>query len=308
MPTADPPDTAAERGAAGLRWRPAAPGQAVDGGAGRSAAATLPSAGDWPPVLVAEDLLERGVVAAFTTRVGGTSARPFDSCNLGLRVGDDPRRVLANRRRVLTVLGLAGRPLATMRQVHGANVAVVGPDVPGQGPPEGRPPLARDQGADVLVTTSPGPALMALTADCVPVLLADPAARVVAAVHAGWRGLAAGAVEAGVAALAAAGADPGRTVALVGPCIGPAAYEVGPDVLDQVAGRYPDAAATTAGGRPSLDLAAAATAALAGAGVAGIRVGGECTHDQPDRFFSFRREGTTGRQAGIVALAPVAGP
>jgi YfiH family protein len=291
MPTADPPDTAAEARATGLPWRPAPPGASGGGAAG--------TFGDWPPVLVAEDLLERGVVAAFTARVGGTSAAPFDSCNLGLRVGDDVGRVLANRRRVMTVLGLAGRPLAFMRQVHKAGVAVVGPEFRGQGPPEALPPVAE---ADILVTAVAGPVLLALTADCVPVLLADPAARVVAAVHAGWRGLAAGAVEAGVAALAAAGGDPGAAVALVGPCIGASAYEVGPDVLDQVAGRYPEAAATTAAGRPALDLAAAAGAALAAAGVGAVRVAGECTFTQPERFFSFRRDGTTGRQAGVIAL------
>jgi YfiH family protein len=297
MPTADPPDTAAEARLAGLPWRPAPPGASGGGAAG--------TFGDWPPVLVAEDLLEQGVVAAFTARVGGTSAAPFDSCNLGLRVGDDVGRVLANRRRVMTVLGLAGRPLAFMRQVHKADVAVVGPDFGGpsgiQGPPEALPPVAE---ADVLVTATAGPVLLALTADCVPVLLADPAARVVAAVHAGWRGLAAGAVEAGVAALAAAGGDPSASVALVGPCIGASAYEVGPDVLDQVAGRYPEAAATTASGRPAVDLAAAAGAALGAAGVGAVRVAGECTFTQPERFFSFRRDGTTGRQAGVIALVP----
>jgi YfiH family protein len=280
---------------ASLVWRPEPPGD----GAAASA---------WPPLLVAEDLVALGVVAAFTSRAGGRSEPPFDTLNLGLRCGDELRTVLANRRRVLTVLGLAGRPLAAVRQVHGARVLVAGSTQLGDGPPEALPALGD---ADGLVTSEPGtsdqsPALLVLTADCVPILLADPAARVVAAVHAGWRGLAAGVVEAGVAALAEQGGDPAATVALVGPCIGPVGYEVGPDVRDQVAGRYPAAAAETPLGRPALDLAAAASAALAGAGVGDVRVAGERTDERPERWFSYRREPTTGRQAGIIALVRAA--
>ncbi|HEV3399836.1 MAG TPA: laccase domain-containing protein, partial [Actinomycetes bacterium] len=152
---------------------------------------------------MAEDLLEAGIVAAFTGRAGGTSGAPFATLNLGLRVGDDLRRVLANRRRVATVLGLAGLPWALARQVHGATVlharpGPAGPGPPedrsrpaqvrlGQGPPEGKPTVGE---ADGLVTADPGVVLAVLTADCAPVLLADPAAGVVGAVHAGWRGLA----------------------------------------------------------------------------------------------------------------------
>jgi YfiH family protein len=142
-----------------------------------------------------------------------------------------------------------------------------------------------------------------LAADCVPVLLADPAARVVAAAHAGWRGLAAGVVEAAAGAFAQRGGDPAAAVALVGPAIGPCCYEVGAQVRDAVAGRYPAAAAVTRTGRPSLDLAAGAVEALRRSGFARVRPAGECTSDQPDRFFSHRRDGTTGRQAGLVALA-----
>jgi YfiH family protein len=268
----------------GLSWRPAPPGTGDTGG--------------WPPVLVAEDLLEAGVVAAFTSRAGGSSAPPYDSCNLGMRIGDDPRRVLSNRRRVLTVLGLAGRPIACVRQVHGPSVVTVDPAALGDGPPEGKAPLAE---ADALVTGSAEPVLMVITADCVPVLLADPAARVVAAVHAGWRGLAAGVVEAGVAALAAAGGDPAATVGLVGPCVGPAGYEVSPEVQAQVAGRYASAEARTEAGTPALDLAAGAAEALGRAGVGEIRSSGEHT-GAAERFFSYRRASTTGRQAGLVAL------
>jgi YfiH family protein len=271
-----------------LTWQPGPP-------AGGSATP------DWPPLLVAEDLLARGVVAAFTSRAGGRSLPPYDTCNLGLRVGDDLRAVLANRRRVATVLGLAGLPWATVRQVHGSGVARVAPAALPQGPPEAKPPLAE---ADALVTADEGVVLVVLVADCVPVLLADPERRVAAAVHAGWRGLAAGAVEAAAAAFAALGGRPAASAALVGPAAGPCCYEVGEDVRERVAGRYQAAAATTRGGRPALDLAAAATVALTRAGFADPALAGECTVHQPERFFSYRRDRGMGRQAGIVALVP----
>jgi purine-nucleoside/S-methyl-5'-thioadenosine phosphorylase / adenosine deaminase len=310
-------------GVAGMAWRPGPP---EAGG---------PDPG-WPPVLVAEDLLEAGIVAAFTGRAGGSSAPPFATLNLGLAVGDDLRRVLANRRRVATVLGLAGRPWALARQVHGNRVLTVDTGRPGAGPapsgsgpiemmepgdrpaeagfgpaetvgvgtgpPEGKPPVGE---ADGLVTTDPGVVLGVLTADCAAVLLADPEARVVGAVHAGWRGLAAGVVEAGVTAMAALGADPAATVGLVGPAVGGCCYEVGPDVREAVGTRYPAALATTRDGRPALDPAAGAAQALERAGVGRLRVAGECTVDLADRHFSHRRDhGRTGRQAGLIALVP----
>jgi len=273
----------------GLAWRPAppAPGEAPA----------------WPPLLVADDLLGRGVVAAFSGRSGGASAGPYQSLNLGLRVGDDLRRALSNRRRVATVLGLAGLPWAVARQIHSALVLPVehGRSL-GQGPPEAKLPVGEGDG---LVTAEPGVVLVVLTADCVPVLLADPAAGVVGAVHAGWRGLAAGVVEAGMAALAGLGADPAATVGLVGPAVGGCCYEVGADVRAAVGDRYPAALATTRDGRPSLDPAAAAADALARAGVGEVRVAAECTYDLAERFFSHRRDhGVTGRQAGLVALVP----
>jgi polyphenol oxidase len=279
---------------AGLVWRPGPP--PVGG-----------PAPAWPPVLVAEDLLEAGVVAAFTGRVGGSSEPPYATLNLGLRVGDDLRRALANRRRVATVLGLAGLPWALARQVHGADVLRVDAARVGEGPPEAKAPLGD---ADGLVTAEPGVVLVVLTADCVPVLLADPAAGVVGAVHAGWRGLAAGVVEAGVAAMAEQGADPGACVGLVGPAAGGCCYEVGPDVRDAVGSRYPAALATTRDGRPALDPAAGAAQALERAGVeaTNVSVVGECTLDLGERFFSHRRDhGRTGRQAGLIALVPQGG-
>ena len=287
-----PPEDPGRAGPDGVVWRPGPP----------TAAEPAPA---WPPLLVAEDLLEAGIVAAFTGRAGGTSEAPYATLNLGLRVGDDLRRVLANRRRVATVLGLAGRPWALARQVHSATVLAVDAGRLGQGPPEARPPLGDGDG---LVTTDPGVVLAVLTADCAPVLLADPAAGVVGAVHAGWRGLAAGVVEAGVAAMAELGADPAGCVGLVGPAVGGCCYEVGPEVRDAVGARLPAALATTRDGRPALDPAAGAAQALERAGVGQVRVAGECTFDLEERFFSHRRDhGRTGRQAGIVALVPGGG-
>jgi polyphenol oxidase len=289
-----PPSSSADRVTEGLVWRPAPPGAAPAAGAA-----------GWPPVLVAEDLLARGVVAAFSGRAGGFSAAPYDTLNLGLRVGDDLRAVLRNRRRVATVLSVAGLPWATLRQVHGASVVRASLQALGQGPPEARPQLAE---ADGLVTGQPGLVLAVFTADCVPVLLADPAAGVAAALHAGWRGLAAGVLEAGVEAFAAAGADPGAAVALVGPAIGPCCYQVGPEVAEAVGERYPAAPATTSDGSLAIDTAAAAVQALRRAGVGAVRAARECTAHQPERFFSHRRDGVTGRQAGIVALLGRGGP
>ncbi len=258
-------------------------------------------------MLVAEDLLGQGVVAAFSSRAGGLGRPPYQSLNLGLRVGDEVRTALANRRRLANVLGLAGLPWATVRQVHSATAVTAARDQLGHGPPEAKPALAE---ADALVTAEAGLVLVVLTADCVPVLLVDPAGRVTAAVHAGWRGLAAGVVEAAAAGFAGAGGDPAGAcaVALIGPAIGPCCYEVGPEVRDAVAARYPVAAATTRAGRPSLDLAAAVAEALRRSGFERVQTAGECTLDHPDRFFSYRREGTTGRQAGLVALTPAGTP
>jgi polyphenol oxidase len=273
----------------GLVWRPAPPG----------AASPAAPAAQWPPVLVAEDLLDAGVVAAFSSRAGGFGSAPYQSLNLGLRVGDELRTVLRNRRRLATVLSVAGLPWATVRQVHGAAVVQARRELLGQGPPEARPPLAE---ADGVVTDQPGLLLAVFTADCVPVLLADPAARVVGAVHAGWRGLAAGVLEAGVRAFADLGADLGASAAVVGPAIGPCCYEVGAEVAEAVGERYPAAPATTRDGRLAIDTTAAAVQALERAGLGAVRAVRECTAHQPERFFSYRRDGATGRQAGVVAL------
>lgn len=243
------------------------------------------------PVLEVD--LGPGVRAGFTTRVGGVSAAPWDELNLGLGVGDDPAAVAENRARVAA---WAGAPVAFARQVHGADVHVLAD------PAEAVADAVAD--ADALVTALPGTAVGVLVADCVPVLLADPAAGVVAAVHAGRRGLAAGVLQAAVAAMVARGADPDRLRAAVGPAISGARYEVPAAMRDEVAALVPEAACTTAWGTPGLDLPAGAAAVLRRAGVGDVQVPGWCT-DTEARFYSHRRAqraGTgTGRSAGVVA-------
>lgn len=207
-----------------------------------------------------------GATALFTTRRGGVSEGPYASLNVGLATQDDPERVAANRERVREHAGAAR--LAQGRQVHGTHVVI-----DGEGSEE----------ADGQVTTRPGVAAIVLTADCLPVALAGPGAAGV--VHAGWRGLAGGVLEAGVAALGS-----GPVAAAIGPGIGPCCYEIGDDVR-----------AVFASSERTLDLKAVARARLEAAGVQEIHDCGLCTACDPQRFFSHRRDrGITGRQAGLA--------
>jgi YfiH family protein len=207
-----------------------------------------------------------GGTALFTTRRGGVSEGAFASLNLGLKTDDDPDRVRENRERVRAQAGV--ERLVQGRQVHGTRVVVDADDV---------------QEADGQLTTRPGVAAIVLVADCLPVALVGP--RAVGMVHAGWRGLAAGVLEAGVAAL---GACP--LAAAIGPGIGPCCCEVGDDVR-----------AVFGTGERTLDLKAIARARLRAAGVDEIHDCGLCTACDEQRFFSHRRDrGVTGRQAGLA--------
>lgn len=235
-----------------------------------------------------------GVLAGFTTRAGGRSTGVWRGLNLGALVGDDPDAVAANRAALERRIG-ARVVFAT--QVHGADVVVVGP---------------HDEGgvrADGLVTTSPDVALGVYVADCAPVLLADPVARVVGAAHAGRPGLVAGILQQTVAAMVRAGADPAQVVAAVGPCIAGASYEVPASMRDDVAAVVPEAAARTASGTPAVDLGRGVAAVLRRCGVVDVRTDGRDTYAHPS-LYSHRRavhEGTalTGRFAGVVRLVGV---
>jgi len=239
------------------------------------------------------DLLPAGLPVpadgGFSTRAGGRSGGPYASLNLGGHVGDEPAHVAANRDLLATACGLAPGALVVMQQVHGAGVAVVdGPS------PEGVP------GVDALVTGTPGLGLVVLAADCLPVLLADPVAGVVAVAHAGRQGLVAGVLQAAVAAMTGLGAVPSRTSAVVGPSACPRCYEVPLAMADAVEAAVPGTRATTSAGTPSVDLAAGARSLLRAAGLRSVAVVGGCTLEQPERWFSYRRDGVTGRHAGLV--------
>ena len=224
------------------------------------------------------------VRALCTTRQGGVSSGPWASLNLGEHCGDEPAHV--NENRALLDRHLPAAPL-WLRQVHGVCVVRHEGEVP-------QPPEAVAFGA--------GRVCAVLTADCLPVFLCDRAGTRVAVAHAGWRGLAAGVLEAAVAAL---GGDPGDLLAWLGPAIGPGTYEVGGDVASAFAERSgPDfsAAFVPSGDRWRLDLYAAARLKLAHAGVRSVYGGGLCTYSDPERFYSFRRDGVTGRMASLIWL------
>ncbi|MBK6768149.1 MAG: peptidoglycan editing factor PgeF [Ardenticatenales bacterium] len=263
-----------------------------------------------PPVpLLRSALLDGldGLRHAFTTRNGGVSAAPYAALNLGLHVGDAAEAVVANRAAVAAALGLDAGALVLAEQVHGADVAVVGSADRGRGALR---PATALPGCDVLVTAEPGVALVALAADCVPILLADPVRRTAAAVHAGWRGTVAGAAGAAVRAMAALGSRPGDVRAAIGPCIGVEHYDVGGNVADAAAAAWPDDAArwiVDRRGATAFDLAAANRDQLVAAGLAPDHVAmcGISTAGDVGTWFSHRAEGgRTGRQAGIVGWAP----
>jgi YfiH family protein len=244
------------------------------------------------------DLLTAGlpapVAGVFTVRAGGTSLPPYDGLNLGMHVGDEWDRVFANRDLLADAAGLPRGSLAFARQVHGAKVAVV----------ERLSSRARDRGiagVDALVTARQGIALVVLAADCLPVLLADPAAGVVAAAHAGRAGLVAGVLQQTLAAMTDLGAVPDRTTAVIGPAACGRCYELPEALADEVGAAVPGSRSTTRTGTASVDLAAGAAYLLRAAGVSVSNVGG-CTLEQPERFYSYRRDSRTGRHAGMVWL------
>ncbi len=225
-----------------------------------------------------------------TDRRGGRSRAPYDSFNLGDHVGDDPGDVAANRSRVARELGVGEDRLVWMNQVHGADVTVV------DGPQDG--PVAA---TDALVTATPGLVLGVLAADCVPVLITDPVAGVVAAVHAGREGLRRGVLPATLSAMASLGARARHVTALLGPAVCGACYEVPQEMQAEVAAVAPAAAVPTRRGTAGLDLRAGLAEVLGRAGVTEVVHDPRCTVEDP-QLFSHRRDGVTGRQAGLVWL------
>lgn len=228
------------------------------------------------------------VRALTTTRPGGVSRASYRALNLAGHVGDEPARVAENRRRLIDALHLPAEP-AWLEQVHGTHVIEL----------TGKPPA---EAADAAVTRQAGVVLAVLTADCLPVVLGEPDGATVAVVHAGWRGMAAGVIEAAVAAL---DVDPARLHAWLGPAIGPAAYEVGEDVREAFVVADPGARAAFGPGRPGrwqCNLYTLARRRLAAAGIGSIGGGGLCTFSDAERFFSYRRDGRCGRMATLAWL------
>ncbi len=236
--------------------------------------------------------LASGVLFMFTGRGGGVSAAPYDTLNMGGAVGDDAAAVAENRRRAARACGLGAERLAWMHQVHGSAVRYAG-GTAGAAVPE----------ADAMFTDVPGLALGVLVADCAPVLLADPEARIVGAAHAGREGMAAGVVTGLLSAMSAAGADPARVHAVIGPHICGGCYEVPGPLRARVARKVPESGCVTRKGTPGIDVGSGVEAQLAGAGVKNIDRDPRCTAETAD-LYSYRRDGRTGRLAGLVWLAP----
>jgi YfiH family protein len=253
-----------------------------------------------PTPLAADCLaLVAGAEHGFFTRRGGVSVGGYASLNCGLGSRDDPAAVQENRARVMACLGAEG--LITAHQVHSATAVIA--EAPWRH--EERPR------ADAIVTARPGFAVAVLTADCAPVLFADPTARIVAAAHAGWRGALSGIIESTLATMEKLGARRERVRAAVGPSIGQGAYEVGPEFEAQFLGR--DAASAPFFSRrephlrPHFDLASYCEERLRRAGVATVDIVAPCTYAHADDFFSYRRsraqiEADYGRQISAIVL------
>jgi YfiH family protein len=236
---------------------------------------------DWPA--------PPGVRALSTLRGdarSGVSKASYGCFNLGDHVGDDPAAVAENRRRLKVGAGLPSEPV-WLSQVHGIGVADLdSPAAPGR--------------ADAAITREAVKVCAILTADCLPILFATDSGDTVAAAHAGWRGLAAGVIEATVRAM---GVPPGSLVAWLGPAIGPKHFEVGPEVREAfLAGnaKAGEAFEANARGRFMADLAMLARQRLRGLGVSRVYGGRECTFTQAERYYSHRRDGITGRQATLI--------
>lgn len=234
------------------------------------------------------------VRALCSTRLGGVSRAPWDSLNLGDHVGDRLEHVECNRALLARVAGVEASRIAWLNQVHGTDVIEIEASFTGKPKPD----------ADAAYTRTPGMVCAILTADCLPVLLCDCDGTVVGTAHAGWRSLAGGVVENLVEAM---DVPPERLMAWLGPAIGPAAFEVGPEVREAFVADDPDAdgAFTASGVRPGhylADIYLLARQRLSRSGVNVISGGGYCTVQDVPRFFSYRRDGRTGRMASLIWL------
>lgn len=243
-----------------------------------------------------------GIRHGFFTRAGGVSSGVYADLNCGLGSSDQQPSVLQNRARVCEYLGGTSGSVVTLYQVHGTTaLTVTAAPLSGQ-------PLPK---ADAVVSNTPGLVIGVLTADCTPVLFADPQARVVAAAHAGWRGAVSGVLEAAMAEMERLGARRSRILAAIGPTIGQQAYEVGPDFEADVLARDPTSAgffARTGAQKPHFDLPGYVYARLANSGLQSIELNAPCTYANESKFFSYRRsqhlkQPDYGRQISAIVVA-----
>lgn len=233
---------------------------------------------------------ERPVRIFFTTRGGGYSKAPYEGLNLGDHVGDDPTLVARNRAHVADVIGLPLERFVYMEQVHSPTVTVV----------EATTPTPVEL-TDAIVTTERDLALVVLTADCVPVLLSDADHGIVAAVHGGRLGARNGIVKKTVEQMVSLGATPATMHAWIGPAASGRHYELPQEMVADVEKHLPGSASTTVNHTPSVDLRAGIVRQLYGLGVVAVNTDPRCTIEDTD-FFSYRRDGQTGRQASIIFL------
>jgi polyphenol oxidase len=242
-----------------------------------------------------------GIRHAFFTREGGVSEGVYASLNAGVGSADDPAKVAENRARMAKAVGVTPERLLTAYQVHSPDVVVAEKPWPADARPC----------ADAIVTRVPGLAIGVSTADCGPVLFADPQARVIGAAHAGWRGALSGVLEAAIAAMERLGAERGRLVAAVGPMISQRNYEVGNEVMEQFTKADAENARFFATGRPGhaqFDLPGLIAARLARAGIRQVEDLAACTYADPRLFYSYRRtthraEPDYGRHVNAIALS-----
>ncbi len=253
-------------------------------------------------MLTSQTLARRaGIRHGFFTRQGGVSTGIYAALNCGLGSRDDAEAVRENRSRAMAAMALPADALQTAYQVHGTTVLGIEASGPNR------------EEADAMVTDLRGVALGILTADCAPVLFADAGAGVIGAAHAGWRGALAGVLASTVEAMEALGAARARIAAAVGPCIGRASYEVGPDFAAPFAAEDAENkqwfSAPNAAGRPHFDLEGYVASKLDALGLASVSVSGADTCADPARYFSYRRsfiagEPDYGRALSSIALAP----
>jgi YfiH family protein len=251
--------------------------------------------------IVADVLSVPGIAHGFFTRKGGVSSGIYESLNCGLGSKDERAAVLQNRDRVARHLGAAPGSVVTLYQIHSDVAVAVDRPVPFESLPK----------ADALVTRTPGVVIGALAADCAPVLFVDPAAKVVGAAHAGWRGAVGGILESTLAAMVRLGAEQGRISACVGPCIGQQAYEVGPEFEADLLARDSENARffvrASAGGRPHFDLPGYVEARLRNARLAAVERRTPCTFES-ESLFSYRRsqrhrQPDYGRQISAIVVS-----